>query len=245
MVTDRLMGPEVAAGSDPSTPAKRSLLSRIKLGHVVMALAALLALVFNLAILSGNRATTEVAVAAGDIRAGTALTMSHFTVAEVPADDLLSSRFVPGDSLDSAVGKLTTRSIAAGEPILEADLLALDSRDGLRAMSIPIDQERAVGGHLSTGDSVDIVMVVDGVASYIATSVEVLEVPSRDSNALGAQTGYAPTVAVDAEQALRIAAALDTGEVHLIRATGSALPDLEQARAVDESQQQESEGTGG
>ena len=190
-MTDRLTGSEGVAGHESSGPVSRSLLSRIKLGHVVMALAALLALVFNLAVLRGNQAVMEVAVAAADIRAGTTLTLSHFDVAEVPADDTLSSRFVPGDSLESVVGKLATRSIAEGQPVLESDLLSLDNKDGLRAMSLPVDQSQAVGGHLSQGDAVDIVMVVDGVASYIAVDIEVLDVPSDDSNALGARTGYA------------------------------------------------------
>jgi Flp pilus assembly protein CpaB len=219
----------------------RNILSRVKLGHVVMALAALLALVFNLAVLRGNQAVTGVAIAATDIRAGTTLTMSHLATAEVPADDLLSARFLSSSDLDIAVGQLATRRIAAGDPILEADLLTVANRDGMRAMSIPIDQAQAVAGRLVAGDSVDIVMVLDGIATYIATGVEVLEVPAAEENALGARTGYAPTVAVDAEQALRIAAALDTGAVHIVRSTGSSVPDLEQAGAL----QEEPEGSGG
>lgn len=238
-MTDRSVGSESTLGYEP---VQRSVFSRIKLGHVVMALAALAALVFNLAVLRGNQATTEVAVAVADIRAGTTLTMTHLAIAEVPADDLLSGRFVPWDTVQSAVGKLATRSIVAGDPVLESDLLVVENRDGLRAMSIPIEQSQAVAGQLSAGDSVDIVMVLDGVATYIATGIEVLDVPGSDANALGARTGYAPTVAVDASQALRIAAALDTGDVHIVRSTGSALPDLEQARAVDG---EEAEGTGG
>jgi Flp pilus assembly protein CpaB len=109
-------------------------------------------------------------------------------------------------------------------------------------MSVPIDQTQAVAGHLAPGDSVDIVLVVDGVATYIATSIEVTSVPDAESNALGARSGYAPTVAVTATEALRIAAALDTGEVHIVRSTGSAAPDLEQATAIES---QESEGPSG
>jgi Flp pilus assembly protein CpaB len=221
-------------------PVGRSLLSRIKLGHVVMVLAALFALVFNLAVLRSNDATIDVAVASTDIRAGTTLTMSHFDVATVPADDLLSARFVHAADIDTTVGQLTTRSITFGSPVLLSDLLLVENRDGLRAMSVPIDQSRAVSGHLARGDSVDIVLVDDGVATYIATGVEVLDVPSADTNALGARTGYAPTLAVDAGQALRIASALDIGEVHIVRSTGSALPELEQATAVEATSESQS-----
>ncbi len=229
-MADRSVGSETSESYD--TSMRRNLLSRLKLGHIVMVFAALFALLFNLAVLRGNEATLEVAVAADHIRAGTTLTMSHFETAVVPADDLLSSRFVAATDLDDAVGQLATRSIAKGDPILESDLLVLENRDGLRAMSVPIDQTQAVAGHLSRGDSVDVVLVADGLATYIATGVEVLEVPSSDASTLGARSGYAPTLAVDATQALRIASALDVGEVHIIRSTGSALPDLDSATAV-------------
>lgn len=227
---DRSVGPELPY--DRPTPINRNLLSRIKLGHVAMVLAALLALLFNLVVLRGNEATTEVAVAATDIRAGTTLTMSHFDTATVPADDLLSSRFVLASSMADAVGQLATRSIAQGDPVLESDLLVLSSRDGMRAMSVPVDKTQAVAGHISQGDTVDVVLVVDGVATYVAVAVEVLEVPNDDSTGLGGRSGYSPTLAVDATQALRIAAALDSGEVHIVRSTGSAIPDLEQATAL-------------
>jgi Flp pilus assembly protein CpaB len=218
-----------------ASPARRSLLSRIRLGHVVMVTAAILALVFNLAALRSRDAVVDVAIAHGDIPAGTTLTMRHFSTAAVPADDLLTARLVTAEHIESVVGELTTRAIADGEPILSSDLLVLQDRQGLRAMSVPLDQSQAVDGRLSPGDAVDVILVKDGVATYIATAVEVLGVPSLDTNALGTRSGYAPTLAVDATQALRIASALDIGEVHIIRSTGSALPEMESATAVDEA----------
>ena len=230
---DRTDGAAPASAQDGALSTRRNLLSRIRLGHIVMVLAALFALLLNLAVLRGNQDTIEVAVATSDISAGTTLSMSHITLSEVPADGVLAARFVTGDRVNAAVGQLTMRSIGAGEPILESDLLVVEDRGGLRAMSVPIDQTRAVAGHISVGDSVDVVLVLDGVASYIAVDVQVLAVPDTGTNALGARTGYAPTVAVDAEQALRIAAALDSGTVHVVRSTGAALPFVEQATAIE------------
>lgn len=241
-MANRTIGSDTSLAYDPAASNRRNLLSRIKLGHVVMALAALFALIFNLAVLRGNQSTVEVAVAAADIRAGTTLTMSHFATAEVPSDELLTSRFVLAETMGGAVGQLTTRAIGEGQPVLESDLLIVESQDGLRAMSIPIDQTQAVAGHLSAGDSVDVVLVLDGVATYIATGIQVMNVPDAGTNALGARSGYAPTVAVTATEALRIAAALDTGEVHIVRSTGSAVPDLERATAIE---QEEPEGFSG
>ena len=219
-----------------TSSARRSLLSRIRLGHVVMITAAILALLFNLAVLRSRAATVDVAVASADIPAGTTLSLLDFSTASVPADDLLTARFVTTGKMESIVGQLTMRAIPAGDPIVESDLLEVQNRQGLRAMSVPIDQTRAVNGQLAPGDSVDVVLVQDGVATYIASGLEVLDVPSSDTNALGARTGYAPTLAVDATEALRIASALDVGEVHIIRSTGAALPELEQATAIESPQ---------
>jgi len=241
-VTDRVVGSDERRIGDSTAAIRRNAISRIKLGHLIMALAALFALLLNLAVLRSNDSTVAVAVAAADIRAGTSLTMSHLTVAEVASDDVLNSRLVLVDSLGDRMGQLTTRAIAAGEPVLQSDLLSVDSPDGLRAMSVPIDQTRAVAGQLTAGDSVDVVLVVDGLATYIATGVRVSAVPDAGTNALGARSGYAPTFAVTATQALRIAAALDSGEVHIIRSTGSATPDLEQATAIEVEQSEGSSG---
>ena len=219
----------------------RSLLSRLSLGHVVMVLSALVALVLNLAILSGEDNTVEIVVAAEDIAAGTQITAMHLATATVPTNDLVTARFIGVDETSLTVGMMTTRPIGAGAPILESDLLSVRNSAGLRAMSIPIDQTRAVAGHIERGDSVDVVLVADGMATYIAVAVEVLDVPPSDVNALGARSVYAPTVSVDATQALRIAAALDSGEVHLVRSTGAGVPAISELSALVDPLQEESE----
>jgi Flp pilus assembly protein CpaB len=232
MVADSGRGLEAGSGGEAPS-VRRKLMSRLRLGHVVMVAAALFALVLNLLVLQDNRETIEIVVAATDLGAGTTLARAHLSPVEIPADDALAARLVRADALDQWLGQLTTRSIGNGEPILKSDLLVVSAQDGLRAMSIPIDQSQAVAGGVTAGDAVDVVLVVDGVATYIATNIQVLGVPDSGTNALGARTGYAPTVAVTATEALRIAAALDTGTVHLIRSTGSGLPELDAATAIE------------
>lgn len=227
--------------ASPATLLRRSLVSRIRLGHVVMVLAAIVALLLNLAVLRSDDATIDIAVASAEVRAGTTLELSHIDEVAIPADTALTARLLPATEIEHAVGRLIVRPIQAGHPILLSDLLAVDAGDGLRAMSVPIDQSRAVSGQLTRGDTVDIVLVADGVATYVAAGIEVLDVPSAETNALGARSGYAPTVAVDSSQALRIAAALDSGEVHIIRSTGAQHPELMQLRAIDESGEEPSE----
>lgn len=231
------LDPAPRARHDPG----RNLLSKVQLGHVVMTLAALFAFVLNLAILGGDDDTVEILVADTDIAAGTRLTAGHLATAEVPADDLVTARLIPFDAPTLPVGMMATRPIAAGALIFESDLLSVENPTGLRAMSIPIDQTRAVAGHIERGDLVDVVLVVDATATYVAVAIEVLAVPSDDVNALGARSVYAPTVAVDATQALRIAAALDTGEVHLVRSTGAGAPGLSDATALVNLAQEPSE----
>ena len=228
--------------ASPTRPVRgRSVLSRLQLSHVVMVLAALFALVLNLAILSGDDNTVEVVVAGEDIAAGTRITASHLSTAAVPADETTIARFLGAAEASSTIGMMATRPVAAGSPLLPSDLLSVENPAGLRAMSIPIDQTRAVAGHIERGDSVDVVLVVDGSASFIAAGIEVLDVPPDDVNALGARSVYAPTVAVDAAQALRIAAALDAGEVHLVRSTGAPTPSLSEASALADPAQESSE----
>jgi len=212
-------------------PPKRNPLSRVKLGHVLMVLAGLLALVFNLAVIRGNQATIAVAVAGGEIRSGMAITDGLVTVRRIPADRLLSDHLLAADQIEAAVGSVATRTIAPGEPILVSDVRAVETQDGLRAMSVPVDKGRAVAGSLRRGDRVDVVVVEAGLARFVAVDVEVIDTPTVDSRALGATSSWTPTLAVTDEDALRIAAALDSGEVHLIRSTGAPDPTLEQATA--------------
>ena len=64
--------------------------------------------------------------------------------------------------------------------------------------------------------------MVDGVASYVATSLEVLAVADPGDGRLSNTSDFSVTVGVDDSIALAIAGALDTGEVHVIRSTGAS-----------------------
>ena len=102
-------------------------------------------------------------------------------------------------------------------------------------MSVPLDINRAVGGVLAVGDRIDIIGFDEAGPYYIATDIEVLDIPGERSGAFGSGASYAVTVAVDDLQALAIARALDFGELHILRSTGAPdvaidrLSDLEEA----------------
>jgi len=198
-----------------------------------MVLAGLLALLFNLAVLRSNQQTVEIAVAAADLRAGATLTRQQILVRAVPADEVLTARMLLADDTAAGVGRILIRPVERGAPILLSDLRPADGNDGHRAMSVPIEQSRSVAGGLAVGDRVDVILVVDGVAAFVATDLEVIDIPTGDGNALGAGSGYAPTLAVTDIDSLRIAAALDAGVVHLIRATGAAAVSVDMLPAIE------------
>lgn len=198
-----------------------------------MVLAGLLALLFNLAVLRSNQQTVEIAVAAADLRAGATLIQQQIVVREVPADEVLTARMLLADDAAVGVGRILIRPVERGAPILLSDLRSADDNDGRRAMSVPIEQSRSVAGGLSVGDRVDVILVVDGIAAFVATDLEVIDIPTGDGNALGVGSGYAPTLAVTDIDSLRIAAALDAGVVHLIRATGAAAVSVDMLPAIE------------
>lgn len=111
--------------------------------------------------------------------------------------------------------------IEVGELLSVADIKHPRASDGLRAMSLPVPPERAAGGTLEIGDRVDVISVAGGASRYVAHDLEVLDVHTADGSALGIQGETAVTVAVDERAALELAAALEAGAVHVLRATGA------------------------
>ena len=205
-------------------PKKRSITERLSLGHVVMITAALLAFVLVVAVLQDRSATTTIAVAGQEILPGSTITADMVDEIEVPADSPLIGKVATLDSISA--GLVTTgQRIAPGEPITMTALAPVSAPSGLRAMSVPIDREFAVGGDLTAGDRIDVIAVDDGTATYIATNLEVLATQraSSRSGALSSTSlgGYFVVLAVDDQTALRIALAVDDGSVSILRSTGA------------------------
>lgn len=185
--------------------------------HVLVIALAVAAAIANFVLLTSADRSVDVLVVAADTPAGTRVEASTFAVAKVSAGSALVDRLVGGESLGALVGAVTVRPLTAGDPVLAGDVLATD-HTGLRSMSLPVGRDVAVGGSLRVGDRIDVVAVHEGVGEYLAVDLEVVAVPSDD--ALGSNA-FAPTVAVDAETAPRLAAALETGAVHIVRSTGA------------------------
>ena len=221
--------------AEPQPPPRRGLLTRVKLGHVVAIVAGLLAAVTMLAVLRSNQSTVAVVTAAVPIASGAVVNAEDVVVEDVLLSPEFGAQFVTADEIDRVAGSVARRPIIPGEPLLDTDLGEVAASEGLRAMSVPIEEGRAVAGGLQVGDRIDVIAVVDGLARYIATDVEVLGVPTEESTGglTEATGGFAPTLAVSDEQALQIASALGAAEVHLVRSTGAPDVSVEEVAPIE------------
>ncbi|HVM02182.1 MAG TPA: SAF domain-containing protein [Acidimicrobiales bacterium] len=195
--------------------------TRFSAAHALMVGSGLLAFVLVAAALDDRGATVRVAVAAGDVAAGAAVSADDVRWAELPADSELAGQLVTPSGLRA--GAVATQAIAAGQPLLRRDLAAGADADGLRWLSIPVAREHAAGGALRPGDRVDVIDVTDGVARYVVTGAEVARVgPDGAGRGLTAGTReFHVVVRVDADEALAVAEALADGKVDVVRSTAA------------------------
>lgn len=215
----------VQSSAPPHHPPhpRRSLMSRLSLGHVVMILAGLIAILLNLALLNSDAPTFRIAVAGRDLPAGSTLGSGMIDIVEIGDAGAIASGLVSEDLLGSIAGNRLNRPISQGEPIRPSDITARAVDPSLREMSIEIERGSAAGGRLTNGDLVDVITVADGVSAYVASGIEVVEVRDNEGR-LGPSDGYTVIVSVDARTALAIAAAQVNGVMQLTRSTGATPP---------------------
>lgn len=222
-VPDRSAEPAVLAPA----PKRGGVFSRLSAGHIVMIVAALLAALVNLNLLQSRDETFLVSVAATDILPGQAIDLSAFRSAEIRATEDILDRLILFEDASQYAGLIAIRSIAAGELVGPADFQQAAAPLQQRAMSIPVDEEFAVGGAINSSDLVDIIAVDGGIARYVVVGAQVLATPSPDEGGFASTGDWFVTVAVTGQDALELASALDTGEVHVIRSTGADAPEFE------------------
>jgi Flp pilus assembly protein CpaB len=222
-----VQAPETAvpAGQRAPAPAPRGpgARSRLSLGHVITLLAGLLAMLLVFSVLRERDTTWRVAVAGAEIRAGTAVDRASFRLVEVHVPAAVRGTLVEPASLARLRGWIATRTILPGELVSRGDLRPPAAPSALRAMSIPVEAAHAVGGSLAAGDHVDVIQVdEDGHARYVVSSAQVLAVNRPDAGVIGAAAGASSiTVAVDARQALKLAAAIRSQRFEIVRSTGA------------------------
>lgn len=195
---------------------------RVSKGHVVMALAGLIGVVLSFAVLRQREGETAVLVAAHEIRAGETVGASDFRSERVTLTAGVLATVARAGARGRLVGRIAGSTIGAGELVTLRTLRPRAAPHGLRAMSIPIDPARAVGGRLATGDRVDVLFAGEEAVSIIVADAPVLAVDARGRGGIGESASpFTVTIAVDARQSELVAAAVADGEISLARTTGA------------------------
>ena len=202
--------------------------------HLLILASGVLALVINLVLLrSGEEPLTRVAMIGIDLAPGRTLGPEDIQLIPVDVAEPVASNLVSEAELGEYQGWVITRQISAGSLLTKGGLRSPLTTVGLRAMSFPIDADHAVGGDLVPGDVVDVIRVDEKRASFVATAVHVLAVPTQSEGALGLSGGgFHLVLEVDDRTALALALALANAQVEVLRSTGS---DPVEVRLLDEA----------
>ncbi|MEX1007213.1 MAG: Flp pilus assembly protein CpaB [Acidimicrobiia bacterium] len=201
---------------------RRKLTARFSSGHLVMVVAGLLGMVLGIAALRRDPGGVEVAVAAHQIHAGETVTAGDFRTERVQMGRELLATFVRARDVRGLRGRIAAATIESGEPVIRRELRPRAAKAGLRAMSIPIDPARAVGGRLAAGDRIDVLFAGDREVSIIVRDAEVLGVDAKGRGGIGETSSpFTVTIAVDARQSQLLAAAIADGDISIARTTGA------------------------
>lgn len=215
---------------EQAVPSRRPLRSRLSSGHLVMLLAGLVAMLLNYHVLRGSEEGTPVAVLLHDVTAGEPVPAGALRFVEVTAGEDVLAGLVTRERLPADTDVVAGVDLGAGDVLRLADLQPVAAPGGQRAMSIPIQPEHAVAGRLQRGDRVDVIEVRGGTAAFLLVDAPVIEVSSPELRAgIAGGRAFSITVAVDDEQALRLALAIREGQLEVVRATGASSPGMLQA----------------
>jgi Flp pilus assembly protein CpaB len=181
----------------------------------------------------GSSDARPVLVANRDLPVGATLRAADLTVAYIKMDDSLFAAALPGELLDSLVGR------QLGEPVHAQQVLAraqVSDRVGLGpdqvAITVPARPENAVDGRLRPGDSVQVLvtvvdktraeaharLVLDRVAVYSIGREQAALTSSSSADTDSAARGpiSSVTLAVRPEEARLLAEARRVGELDIV-----------------------------
>jgi Flp pilus assembly protein CpaB len=216
---------DAKATATPPMSTRRALRSRVSSGHVVMVVAGLLGLLLSLSVLRRADDTVAVVMIARDLAPGTRLRPDMVRTTRIHADNRLLANLVPAEGLDGLRDSVVLASLRAGDLLARSGLGPASTSRAARAVSFPVDSAFAVGGQLSAGDHIDVLASAnDGSGSgYVLVGVDVVAVHASGTGPLRASDGQLSiTVAVDADGAQRLAAALHVADLLVVRSTGAA-----------------------
>ena len=165
---------------------------------------------------------TLVAVADRPLVAGSPVSASDVRFVSIDSDFGAIDSMITEAAMASFDGWILQGAVAEGDLLSPSVLIEPRAPDGFRSMSVPVAMEHAAGGTLVPGDRIDVVSVIDGEAVYVVVGIEVLGVSQDEGGSLGSLNRYHLVVAVDSDQALALAEAIDSGSLEVIRSTGAS-----------------------
>ena len=188
---------------------------------------------------SGGNAvkSTPVVVATGPLKLGQRLSADDLKLVNWPTDQVPKGTF---SRKEDCVGRALVAPVVEDETILEQKLapreagagLVVAIPQGLRAMSVGVDDVVAVAGFVSPGSIVD-VMVTGGVQSgpvtrTILEHIRVLAVGQQVQPDVNGKPQTAPvvTLLVTPEEAEKLALASANGKIHLMLRNASDVADV-------------------
>ncbi len=207
----------------------------------------------------------EVLVAARDLEVGHTLQADDMAWLRWPADAVYAGAVVRADRqapADALQGRLM-RSVAKGEPMLKSALVddtksnfvAASLTPGKRAVAITVEAGTSVGGFVTPGDMVDVILTYDvrfpdndrvresagaivtrSASETIAESLKVLAVDQNAQKSAEAKIGRTVTLEVDPRQAETLALADNMGDLSLVlRGIGdkSTVSSLNKGKSVE------------
>ena len=183
--------------------------------------------------IESNQASIEVAqvvVATDELRFGDTLAADKLKLVSWPKEAMPEGAFT---SVEEAIGegqRKVLKAIAKNEPLMEIKLSGEDGRaglsgiiaDGMRAVTIPVDTVKGVGGFVQPGDRVDIVFSQrdrrsgQQTAKIIMEKIKVLTVDQEADNVGSPKVAKTVTLETDAEGAQRLALAAEVGRLSLL-----------------------------
>jgi Flp pilus assembly protein CpaB len=189
-----------------------------------MALAGALGVLLTLSVVRTADHTTAVLVATRDLEPGAVIDATSVRVARVRADARVLGTLFAGVSPAVLRGQVVTSAVGSGALITRAVVRDPSAHAASRVMSFPLPRARAVDGRLDAGDRVDVIAVdhTTGRGEYVVNDAEIAAVDTHRSGPLGGGSDdITVTLVVDPQRAPRLAAAVATRVVTLVRTTGA------------------------
>ena len=171
---------------------------------------------------------TKVLVAAGPIAPGTTITDKMVKLVEVRKNSFPTGATA---DLNQVIGKQVKAEIVANDYVLPQRLVGTNASallgllpEGVRAMSIRVDEASSIAGFANPGNYVDVVAVLSPggsgkqVSKVIAQNLKILAYNQNTAEITGpaAKVGGTVTLAVTQAQAATLTLAMREGNLHLI-----------------------------